>query len=387
MTRVCRLPRFAALPLVVLVAACEEPLDYDLRGQIGAFNTTAAAQQATEKRPKPDTRGLITYPSYQVAVARRGDTVADVATRAGLPAAEVARFNGVRPEDKLREDEVLILPRKSPTGTAGAVDIASIAGQAIEDAPDTTPQSVTTQPLEPAVTPKPPTPVQPGPEPLRHKVARGETAYTISRLYQVPVKSLAEWNGLGSDFAVREGQYLLIPVKDQKAPTPTTPVAASTTEPGSGTQTPTPPSASKPLPDEKISATPPEPPKLEVAPPTRSSSAEMIYPVQGKIIRTYSKGKNDGIDIAASGGAPVKAARSGTVAAIMADANQVPIVVIKHDANLLTVYANVEDIKVKKGAKVKQGQQIGQLEDSSNAYLHFEVRNGFDTIDPQTYLE
>ena len=41
---------------------------------------------------------------------------------------------------------------------------------------------------------------------------RGETAYTIARLYNVSAKSLAEWNGLGPDLAVREGQYLLIPV-------------------------------------------------------------------------------------------------------------------------------------------------------------------------------
>ena len=53
---------------------------------------------------------------------------------------------------------------------------------------------------------------------MRHQVKRGETAYTISRLYNVPVQSLAEWNGLGSDFAIREGQYLLIPVAQRAAP-------------------------------------------------------------------------------------------------------------------------------------------------------------------------
>lgn len=73
----------ALLPLVLVAAACTEPLDYDLRGQLGAFNTSKAAQTATENRPAPDSRGLITYPSYQVAVARNGDTVADLAGRIG----------------------------------------------------------------------------------------------------------------------------------------------------------------------------------------------------------------------------------------------------------------------------------------------------------------
>lgn len=378
------LPRLAAfLPVLGIVAACNEPVDFDLRGQIGGFTTSNAAQGATTDRPSPDSRGLITYPTYQVAVARRGDTVSDVATRIGLPADEIARFNGMRPEDPLRADEVLVLPRQAPgSTTAGEVDIASIAGDAIDQALDTSPSDagVTTSTLDPAPSaPKPK--VQPGPEPVRHKVVRGETAYTISRLYQVPVKSLAEWNGLNSDFAIREGQYLLIPLKNAPAPTTATDTAA----PGAGSSTPTPPSATQPLPDEDVAAV--EPPKTTVVPPSRSSGAEMAFPVQGKIIRTYSKGKNDGIDIAATAGSPVMAAAAGTVAAITADADQVPIIVVRHEANLLTVYANVEKITVKKGDKVSRGQKIAALRSGSNPYLHFEVRDGFDSVDPEPYLQ
>jgi len=113
----------------------------------------------------------------------------------------------------------------------------------------------------------------------------------------------------------------------------------------------------------------------------------MAFPVQGKIIRTYSKGKNDGIDIAATAGSPVMAAAAGTVAAITADADQVPIIVVRHEANLLTVYANVEKITVKKGDKVSRGQKIAALRSGSNPYLHFEVRDGFDSVDPEPYLQ
>ena len=379
----------ASLPLLALLAACTEPLDFDLRGQIGAFNTTKAAQTATAKRPRPDDRGLITYPNYQVAVARRGDTVADVAARVGLPAQEIASFNGVQPGDKLRADEVLVLPRNAAPGTAtpGSVDIAALAGQAIDDSPDTTPApgSISTATLDPApaapvVAPK----VQSGPEPVRHKVERGETAYTIARLYQVPVRALADWNGLGSDFAIREGQFLLIPVKDKPAPTPS---PAAVTQPGQGTATPTPPSATKPLPDEKVAsvADTPEPPKVKVDPPTRASQADMLYPVQGKIIATYSKGKNDGIDIAAADGTPVKAAAAGKVVAITEDTNQVSIIVVRHgDSDLLTVYANVDTIKVKRGDRVARGEDMAKVQGGS---LHFEVRNGVDSVNPLPYLE
>ena len=385
------------VPLLVLLAACDGPLDYDLRGQIGAFNTSNAAQSATTNRPPADSRGLITYPTYQVAVARRGDTVADVATRIGLPVDEIARFNGVKATDKLRKDEVLALPRRAPDAVPavtangsnpGSVDIASLAGSAIENSPTTSPNpgSVTTIELQPTPTVVEPPKVQDGPEPVRHKVVRGETAYTISRLYQVPVKALAKWNGLGSDFGIREGQYLLIPVKDQPAPAKAN---TDVTEPGVGTSTPTPPSATKPLPQELVepAATPLDLPEISVPAPTHTSQAAMTYPVTGKIIRTYSKGKNDGIDIAAAAGAPVLAARDGTVAAITADSNKVPIIVIRHDDQLLTVYANVDQIEVKKGDKVKRGQSIAALRSGDSAYLHFEVRNGFDSVNPLPYLQ
>ena len=47
-------------------------------------------------RPAPDQRGVISYPGYQVAIARQGDTVASIAARLGLNAAELAGYNAIR---------------------------------------------------------------------------------------------------------------------------------------------------------------------------------------------------------------------------------------------------------------------------------------------------
>lgn len=376
-------PMLCSVAALCLLGACSEPLDYDLRGNLGGFSTTDAALKATTKRPKPDARGLISYPNYQVVVARRGDSVTDVAQRIGLPAGELARYNGVQPDTGLREGEVLALPRRvsEPRSTT---DIASIAGAAIDNAPDTSPPVETTT-LKPAPKPKAAAPA--GPEPVRHKVKRGETAYTIARLYQVSVKALAEWNGLGPDFAIREGQYLLIPVEDTARPRQQ--VAETVTEPGTGSPTPIPPSATAPLPDEKVepASKPVEAQKADAGEQTAASRSRMGMPVQGKIVRDYRKGKNEGIDIAGRPGAPVVAAESGSIAAITSDADQVPIVVVRHAGNLLTVYANVDDIKVKKGQKVKRGQQLAALRSGDKAYVHFEVREGFDSVDPSPYLK
>lgn len=369
------------------LSACEDGFDSDMRGGFGnKFDTTDAAINATRDRPRPDARGVITYPNYQVAVAQNGDTVADVAARIGVDSGELARYNGLSSETKLRKDEVLALrnpvsalPGGEGGGIApapGAVDITALAQGAIDSAP-------VTASVLPAASAA-------GPEPVRHRVARGETAFTIARLYNVSVRSLADWNGLDKDFAVREGQYLLIPVAQEQANSAPAPLAA-TTSPGTGTPTPTPPSATQPLPDEEtpVAAAPVETPAAPVLPkPTKATkTARMGFPVQGPIVREYTKGKNDGIGIGAGAGTPVKAAASGTVAAITENTDNLPIIVVKHPNNLLTVYANVDGLKVKKGDSVSRGQQLASVRSGSSDFLHFEVRKGFDSVDPLPYLQ
>lgn len=368
---------------LALMAGCGgNPFDIDLRGHTGQFSTAEAAQSIAS-RPAADSRGVISYPNYQVAVAQQNDTVTAIAGRVGIPAEELARYNGIDANVKLRGGEIIALPRRvaESSGQSGGTDIASLAGSAIDSAAPRS--SVITSPLDPAPSAAPAPAAAEGAEPARHKVARGETAYTIARLYGIPVKALAEWNGLGSDFAVREGQVLLIPEAGTAPQADSTP---SSTRPGEGSPTPTPPSSSKPLPEDKPE---PEAPAIKVPEPTlsTSSSSRMDYPVKGKIARAYSKGRNDGIDIAGASGDPVHAAADGTVAAITSSADQVPIIVVRHPDSLLTVYANVEQIKVQKGDSVKRGQQIAQLRGGDNSYVHFEVRNGFDSVDPMPYLE
>ncbi|MFD2738629.1 peptidoglycan DD-metalloendopeptidase family protein [Sulfitobacter aestuarii] len=434
-TRLTLLAGCAALGL----AACDrQPLDFDLRGIGGGFSTAPAATAALAERPEPDDRGVISYPNYQVAVARRGDTLADVAGRIGANTGELARYNGIDADARLRKGEIVALPRRvsepSPatgaasTGPIQPVDISSLAGNAIDRSPATPGVQTSALPAAnatPRAAPAPAPSAQSGKEPVRHRVERGETAYTVARLYDVPVTALAEWNGLGSDFSIREGQFLLIPVPEQSpprrnpaasatpapstqpvprevaastptpapapAPAPTLPEA--TTMPGVGSPTPTPPSAAKPLPKDDTArplpaASTPKKPVADIGPTTEPvSSGKLAAPVQGAIIRGYAKGKNEGINIKAGAGAPVQAADNGTVAAITNSAEGVPIVVIRHDDNLLTVYANVTGVAVKKGDPVRRGQQIAKLRDGDDSYVHFEVRKGFDSVDPAPYLQ
>ena len=373
--RAPRLRRLAPLALLPVLAACgPQGFDLDLRRfGTGGFDTAAAVREATADRPSPDARGVLTYPNYQVAVARRGDTVAAVAARVGLPAEELARFNAVQPGTTLRAGEVLALPRGvgAAPGAAGAgpIDVTELASGAIDRAEAGTPGATAPQ-----------APIS-GPEPIRHRVARGETAYSIARLYGVSVNALADWNGLGADLVVREGQYLLIPVTAGV----TVAAAPATSQPGQGSPTPVPPSAATPLPP-KPEAAPPAPQSPDLgAQATRSS--QLAMPLEGRIIRPYQKKRNEGIDIAAPAGTPVRAAEAGTVAAITRDTEQVPILVIRHADNLLTVYANIDGITVEKGDSVSRGQTIAAVRAGGTPFLHFEVRQGFDSVDPMPYLQ
>ena len=387
--------RVFGVTAILLLTSCGGPgnLDWDLRNNAGS--THDAAAQVTGDRPAPDANGVISYTSYQVAVARKGDTVASMAARVGLSPEALGKFNALKATDTLRAGEVLALPTRVAAATsapvtgsvigapATGVDVTAIATTALDrvdtgSAPATAPQTPFSSKGS-------------GPAPVRYQVKRGETAFTIARQFNISAKSLADWNGLGSDLAVREGQFLIIPTATDAARLPVTPVADAT-PPGEGSPTPLPPSASQPLPNEptptvaEVAKTVPPSPDLS-AQRTASSASKFAMPVDGKIIRGYTKGTNDGIDVAAAAGTPVRAATDGTVAAVTKDPSGAPIIVLRHDGGLLTVYAGIDGVTVAKDAVVKRGQTIAAVRAGATPALHFEVRQGLDSLDPLPYLQ
>lgn len=378
-----------ALATVSLLAltGCEGgfPSDWDLRRGDG-FTTADAARDVSPGRPRPDDRGIITYPGYQVVVARRGETPQGIAQRLGIDAAALARHNALDTDTLLNGGETLVLPGSA---RAAAADTPGAGPQITETRLEGTPTTAA--------------------EPLRHTVERGETAFSIARLYNVTARALADWNGLPADMAVREGQVLLIPVPQSiaeaaddtrtaaaaPAGTDATPDPDPAPSPGTGSPTPAPPSAAEPLPAESPERTagtdratpaPESPPAADMA-PQRTEGPRLAMPVDGRIVRAYQRGRNDGVGIGAPAGTVVRAAAAGEVAAITQDTDQVPIMVIRHADNLLTVYANIDDIRVARGDRVTRGQTIATVRRGDPSFLHFEVREGFESVDPMPYLQ
>ncbi len=236
---------------------------------------------------------------------------------------------------------------------------------------------------------KPPYDVAPGetlkiPPPVIYTVKAGDTFSSISRRFSIDPRSLANLNDIALETPLKPGQRLALPslVKDSSA-TPATTVAV-TPRPSA----PLPPKPVKPMTTAAAQATtavPPPPPEPETTSSAGAAAAgkgKFIWPVKGDILSTFGpKGpgqRNDGVNIAAKEGEPVKAGAAGQV---VYAGNTIPgfgnLVVVKHTSGWTSLYGNLGKISVKIRAEVTQGQELGVAGVSGSVdrpQVHFEVR-------------
>ena len=144
-------------------------------------------------------------------------------------------------------------------------------------------------------------------------------------------------------------------------------------------------------PKAKISSDPKQ--KLPVI--AARSSSKFSWPVRGKILSAFGTKPNglvnDGINIAASRGTTVKAAENGVVAYA---GNEVKgmgnLIIIQHSGGWMTVYAHLDSMALRRGARVNVGQKIGTVGASGKVdrpQLHFEIRKGTKAYNPSQYLK
>lgn len=348
----------------------------------------AAAPAPTVDNLSPDSRGIITYASYQVAVAQDGDTLASVASRVGTTPEALARRNALPADYLLHQGEVLLLPDSVPR-PAGGLDDGMVTTQPLGGAwsPETAAAAIdasggsaatgtgsNTNPFQNGQT----TPLI---DPVRHRVEKGETAYSIARLYGVSVTALASWNGLGPDLAVRENQELLIPIVSDANR-----ISGSVdTQPGQGTPVAPPPLAAEPLPEDITAAVDPASPDLGQyrTPP----GGRLGAPVSGAVTRTFNASRPNGIAFSAAPGTPVHAAAAGEVAAVTdAVGGLGTIVLIRHQDDLITTYSTLTGVTVKEGDRVQSGQVIGKVAQRDKPELQFDVFRGTTNVDPTPYI-
>lgn len=219
-------------------------------------------------------------------------------------------------------------------------------------------------------------------------VGRGDTLYSISRKYSIPVNDLAVMNRLSAPFNLSVGQKLRVP-NLATAPVSDS-VKINTTKTENVTAEKQPVKIAK-APVKKISSDPSK--KLPSI--SARSSSKFAWPVRGKILSAYGAKSNglfnDGINISASRGAAVRAAENGVVAYA---GNEVKgmgnLVIIQHAGGWMTVYAHLDSMAVRRGHKVSVGQKIGAVGETGkvdSSQLHFEIRKGTKAYNPSVYLK
>jgi murein DD-endopeptidase MepM/ murein hydrolase activator NlpD len=209
-----------------------------------------------------------------------------------------------------------------------------------------------------------------------HRVVKGETVYSISRAYGVPISELTRANGIAPPYTIVIDQELVIPA------TAGTRVAAAGPQPAPGgtvdvESLPAPAPAASPAPGPAASpppAPPPPPPAVKATPkqiaalpkaPARASST-FLWPVRGKLISRFGGQQagrhNDGINIGAKRGTSVLAAENGVVAYAGNELRGFGnLLLVKHADGYMTAYAHNEALLVGRGAKVKKGQPIARV--------------------------
>lgn len=185
---------------------------------------------------------------------------------------------------------------------------------------------------------------------VKHKVQKGETFATIAKKYGGDAREISLFNGIEENADLLVGTEIIIPNGEISAPTPT----KTTSKPSSGS--------------------------------SNSSVSGSDYYVKPTKKGVRTQGPHDSyraIDVGAPVGTPIYAMASGTVLAAKSPLNwnggYGGLIIIQHNNGTQTLYAHLSKLNVSSGAKVTQGQVIGEMGStgrSTGPHLHFEIRPG-----------
>ncbi len=280
-----------------------------------------------------------------------------------------------------------------------------------------------TQAPVPAVDPTPaPTARAQAPGPNEYLVKRGDTLYRIAKEHGVDHMEIAALNNLDNPAAIKEGQVLRLrrsaaPVASAATVAPISTGAVVESRPLGGqsamSEAPSgwlrePKGGKEPYsaeadarlnrssmdapaaPATNLATTPATtPPVAPPAAPTSTDGIVWAWPTSAALTSPYNEAGSKGFDFAGRQGDPVLAASDGKVLYVGdALAGYGKLVIVKHSAEYLSVYAHNHRILVKEGQSVRRGQKIAEMgkTGTDTVKLHFEVRKQGKPVDPVTYL-
>lgn len=122
------------------------------------------------------------------------------------------------------------------------------------------------------------------------------------------------------------------------------------------------------------------------------------WPVDGEIVERFGRSRhpvyntevvNNGIDIRAARGTPVRAVEAGEVVYADFNGGYGLMVIVDHDGGDYSLYAHLDRAAVSIGQRVAKGASIGTVGESGSLVgpkLHFEIRQGGRAVDPIGWL-
>ena len=127
----------------------------------------------------------------------------------------------------------------------------------------------------------------------------------------------------------------------------------------------------------------------------KAVSRGFIWPVNGPLLSKFGstgKGlKNDGVNISARAGTPVRATQEGVVAYAGNELRGFGnLLLVRHADGWISAYAHNSKLLVEPGDKVYRGQVISHVGNTGSVnfpQLHFELRRGKRPVDPERYLK
>ncbi len=179
---------------------------------------------------------------------------------------------------------------------------------------------------------------------IEHIVAKGETLWRISKIYNTELEDIVRINALSDSSLIACGQKIIIPNAFRRAN-------------------------------------------------TAVYDSDFIWPSKGKVLATfrqkYDGVSNKGIDILTEPNQDVLASRTGKVIFIGELTGYGKTIIIDHYDGFSSLYCGNSYVGVKTGDKVQQGMVVaktGQSPRKDSGSLHFEIRKKHKPQNPLYYL-
>jgi len=219
--------------------------------------------------------------------------------------------------------------------------------------------------------------------PKVHIVKKGETINSIADLHKTDATALVKLNKLKYPYVIKVGQQLLLPSEVLYLPPKDNFITVK--------EVPKQPIKKQTFKKKTVKKAKE---KVVYDKPNGRTSSIFLRPVKGKIISHYGikKGglQNDGINIAAKAGTPVKSAENGVVVYVGDEIESFGnMILIKHSGGWVSAYGHLGKTSVKKGEHVVRGKTIGSVGSTGFVkipQLHFELRKGRKPVNPGQHM-